>query len=167
MRSSMRTPLSSIAVLPVTLALGLFVACGGASQEPKAAAPGPFTSVAAPPPSANTPACSDGPANPAEEIAKEPALFNACFAAAKLDPNLCGQAKIAVEIGKDGRVTRAEVASSTLPQGVTDCLKARLSAARYACPKEGTGTYTVPFGLPIGSPTGACPGLPAAPAPAP
>lgn len=151
-------------VLSLALALGIATACGGGNKP----ATDPVTvSSASAAPTPTTPACSDAPANPAEVMAKEPAVFNACFASAgKLDPNLCGQAKIAVEIGKDGRVARAEVASSTLPQGVTDCLKARLSAIQYACPKEGSGTYTVPFGLPIGSPTGACPGLPgAAPSP--
>ncbi len=150
----------AIAVLSVSLAFGVFTACGGSAQPANTPAPGPSTSVAAAPTS-TTPACSDAPANPAEVIAKEPALFNACFAstAGKLDPSLCGQAKIAVEIGKDGRISRAEVASSTLPPAVTDCLKARLASIQYACPKEGSGTYSVPFGLPIG-----CPGMPA-PAP--
>lgn len=90
--------------------------------------------------------------------------MSACLAGAtKLDANLCGQAKIAFEIGKDGRVTRAEVASSTLPPGITDCIKARLAALQYACPKEGTAAYTLPVGLPTGTATGVCPGLPAAP----
>lgn len=147
----------------VLASLGLAVACGGSSKP--AAEPAPVTSASVAP-TAPTPACSDAPANPADAIAKEPQVFNACLASAgKLEGgSLCGQAKIAVEIGKDGRVSRAEVASSTLPPAVTDCLKARLSAMQFACPKEGTGTYTIPFGLPIGSPTGACPGVPA-PAP--
>ncbi|MBI2391475.1 MAG: AgmX/PglI C-terminal domain-containing protein [Deltaproteobacteria bacterium] len=146
--------------------LGLAAACGGSSKPPAEPAPVPSASLAPAAPTATTPACSDAPANPGDAIAKEPQVFNACLASAgKMDGgSLCGQAKIAVEIGKDGRVSRAEVASSTLPPAVTDCLKARLSAMQFACPKEGTGTYTVPFGLPIGSPTGACPGMPA-PAP--
>jgi len=149
----------AVVLLAASIVVGIAAACGGGAKPANEPAPVASASVA---PTATTPACSDAPANPAEVIAKEPALFNACFASAgKLDPNLCGQAKIAVEIGKDGRVSRAEVASSTLPPGVTDCLKARLGAIQYACPKEGSGTYTVPFGLPIGSPTGACPGLPA------
>jgi hypothetical protein len=77
----------------------------------------------------------------------------------KLDGNLCGSAKIAVEIGKDGRVVRAEVAQSTLPESVTNCIKARLAAVTYACPAEGTATYTVPVGLPISGASGACPGM--------
>lgn len=149
----------AVATLSLAFALGVATACGGGNKPANEPAPVASASAA---PAPTTPACSDAPVNPAEVIAKEPAVFSACFApGGKLDPNLCGQAKIAVEIGKDGRVSRAEVASSSLPQAVTDCLKARLSAIQYACPKEGSGTYTVPFGLPIGSPTGACPGLPA------
>jgi hypothetical protein len=144
------------ALLALAIAFTSVVACGGSNkpveQPPVATAP-----TAAPPP-----ACNEAPANPTEAMAKEPQVLSACLAgAAKLDANLCGQAKIAFEIGKDGRVTRAEVASSTLPVGVTDCIKARLAALQYACPKEGTAAYTLPVGLPTGSATGACPGLPA------
>ncbi len=137
--------------------VGLFVACGGSNKP--AEQPAVATASAAPPP---PPACNEAPANPAEAMAKEPQVLSACMAGAgKIDANLCGQAKIAFEIGKDGRVTRAEVASSTLPVGVTDCIKARLAALQYACPKEGTAAYTLPIGLPTGAATGVCPGLPA------
>lgn len=147
------------AILLPFLAVGLGLACGGSNKPPETQT-GTFTSVAAP--SASAPPCSDAPANPAAAMAKEPGVFNACLGGlSKMTGNLCGHAKIAVEIGKDGRVTRAEVADSSLPPGVTDCIKARLEAQQYACPKEGTATYTVPLGIPMGnSPTGECPGLP-------
>jgi hypothetical protein len=134
------------------------LACGPKQQvyDPSTAA-----SASAPPEApSSAPACTQGPANPAEVLAKEPAVLQACIASGgKIDANLCGSAKIAVEVGKDGRVVRAEVAQSTLPAGVTDCIKARLAAVTYACPAEGTATYTVPVGLPIGGATGACPGF--------
>jgi hypothetical protein len=133
------------------------LACGG-SNPPAETAPAVASAAPAPPP---PPPCKDGPVNPGEAMAKEPNVFAACLGgASKLTGNFCGQAKIAVEIGKDGRITRSEVASSTLPPGVTDCIKARLEAVQYACPKEGTATYTVPLGIPVGHPTGECPGLP-------
>ena len=69
---------------------------------------------------------------------------HACLAqGGKLDGNVCGSAKIAVEIGKDGRVVRAEVAQSTLPESVTNCVKARLAAVTYACPAEGRASPSV------------------------
>lgn len=146
-------------LLAIVFALALGAACGGSNKPPETQT-GPFTSVA-PSVAASAPPCSDAPANPAEAMAKEPNVFSACLAgASKMTGNFCGHAKIAVEVGKDGRVTRSEVASSTLPAGVTDCIKARLEAVQYACPKEGTATYTVPLGIPIGSPVGECPGLP-------
>ncbi len=145
-------------LLVLTLSL---LACGG-SNKPVETAPPVASAAPAPPP---PPPCKDGPLNPAEAMAKEPNVFSACLGGVgKLTGNFCGQAKIAVEIGKDGRITRSEVASSTLPPGVTDCIKARLEAVQYACPKEGTATYTVPLGIPIGHPTGECPGLPGMPA---
>jgi hypothetical protein len=156
---------SSVAglVISVSATFILAVACGPKQQvyDPSTAA-----SASAPPAPSATVACTEGPANPAEVLAKEPAVLQACMASAKIDANLCGSAKIAVEVGKDGRVVRAEVAQSTLPAGVTECIKARLAAVTYACPAEGTATYTVPVGLPIGGQTGACPGFappPAAP----
>ncbi|MGZ3419817.1 MAG: hypothetical protein ACXWUG_31470 [Polyangiales bacterium] len=148
--------------LGVGMTFAVASACGPKQQvyDPSAAA----SSSVPPAPSESAPACTQGPANPAEVLAKEPAVLQACIASSgKIDANLCGSAKIAVEVGKDGRVVRAEVAQSTLPVGVTDCIKARLAAVTYACPAEGTATYTVPVGLPIGGPTGACPGLPAPP----
>lgn len=144
-------------LVPVVVA----VACGGGKSQPQTATWTPDSASTAAP-SATQPACSDAPANPAEVMAKEPAVLSTCLASAgKVDTNLCGKAQIAVEVNKDGRVVRAEVASSTLPTAVTDCMKARLSSIQYACPKEGSATYTVPVGIPIGNdPTGACPGLP-------
>lgn len=144
------------------VALALAAACGG-KGEAKSPATDPTASastIAAPPP-----ACADAPANPGEVIAKEPNVFSACLAgAAKPGPNPCGSAKIAVTIGKDGRVSDAQVAQSTLPEGATDCIKARLAAMQFACPKEGSATYTIPVGFPGATPSGGCPGLPGAPA---
>jgi hypothetical protein len=148
------------ALLSLFAALSIAVACGGTNKPPETQT-GPFTSVA-PSAVATAPPCSDAPANPLEAMAKEPKVFQQCLGGINnMTGSFCGHAKIAVEVGKDGRVTRSEVASSTLPPGVTDCIKARLEAQQYACPKEGTATYTVPLGIPIGnSPTGECPGLP-------
>jgi len=143
------------------IALALAAACGSKNEakSPEGTEPTATASATPPPP----PACTDAPANPGEVIAKEPGVFNACLAGAKPDPNLCGNAKIAVTIGKDGRVSNAQVAQSSLPAGVTDCIKARLAAMQFACPKEGSATYTIPVGMP-GTPAGGCPGLPGAPA---
>ena len=153
----------AISILPLLFAVPLIGIACGSSNKPAETVP-PVASASAP---AAPPACNDAPANPAAAMAKEPSVFGACLGGVgKLTGNFCGQAKIAVEIGKDGRITRSEVASSTLPPGVTDCIKARLEAIQYACPKEGTATYTVPLGIPIGHPTGECPGLPGAPPPA-
>jgi hypothetical protein len=147
----------------VSLPVVISVACGGSTPPPANPDPAASTSVATTAPT--HPPCSDAPFNPGDVMTKEPAVLNACFASAgKITPNFCGSAKIAVEIGKDGRVTRAEVADSTLPEGVTECMKARLANMQFACPKEGSGTYTIPVGMPVGG----CPGMPgAAPAPAP
>lgn len=145
----------ALLVLAISSAALATPSCGGSSKP----AEQPVASTTPPPPP--PPACNEAPANPGEAMAKEPQVLSACMAGAtKIDANLCGQAKIAFEIGKDGRVTRAEVASSTLPAGITDCIKARLAALQYACPKEGTAAYTLPIGLPTGSATGVCPGLP-------
>lgn len=148
-------------LVATSIGVALGVACGGSNKPPETQT-GPFTSVAASSAAPTAPPCSDAPANPMDAMAKEPQVFNACLGGlSKMTGAICGHAKIAVEIGKDGRVTRSEVASSTLPPGVTDCIRARLDAQQYACPKEGTATYTVPLGIPIGSsPTGECPGLP-------
>ncbi len=139
----------------------MMVACGSSNPPPVTAEPAGSTSVASGGTGPTHPPCSDAPVNPADVIAKEPAILNACLASAgKGAPNPCGSAKIAIEVGKDGRVTRAEVAQSTLSEGATDCIKARLAAMQFACPKEGSGTYTIPVGMPVGG----CPGMPA-PAP--
>src|SRR3954465_7245404 len=108
---------SSVAglVIAVSATFVLAVACGPKQQvyDPSTAA-----SASAPPAPSAAVACTEGPANPAEVLAKEPAVLQACMTSAKIDANLCGSAKIAVEVGKDGRVVRAEVAQSTLPAGV-------------------------------------------------
>lgn len=162
-------PMRSLLLFTGALSIAIPTAVAGAgcgSQPPPQTAEGQTSTVAtAPPP---PPPCTEAPFNPAEVLAKEPGVLNACLASAgKIEPNLCGQAKIAFEIGKDGRITRAEVAQSSLPAGVTECIKARLAAMQFACPKEGTATYTVPIGLPLGSATGACPGMDAPPAATP
>jgi hypothetical protein len=148
--------------------LPLFVgaACTKNEPLPKSADPMGSGASAASVGTTMTP-CTDAPLNPAEAMAKEPGVMNACLASAAKGGVAapCGNAKIAVEIGKDGKVIRADVADSTLPPGVTDCLKARLAAMQYACPKEGSATYTVPIGLPTGGVGGGCPGLPSVPAP--
>jgi hypothetical protein len=146
--------------LALAFALLSVAACGskGGAKSPEGTEPTASTTASTPPP---PPACADAPANPGEVLAKEPTVFNACLAGAKPDPKLCGSAKIAVTIGKDGRVSNAQVAQSTLPDGVTDCIKARLAAMQFACPKEGSASYTIPVGFPG---TGGCPGLPGAPA---
>jgi hypothetical protein len=118
--------------------------------------------------SAAQPPCVDAPANPADVIAKEPAILNACLAnAGKVDANLCGSAKIAVKLGRNGKVQNAEVAQSTLPIPVTDCVKARLAAMQFACPTDDSAVYTIPVGLPLGGPNGECLGMPGAPGGAP
>src|SRR5688572_27567988 len=104
------------AFLACTLVL---LACAS-SNKPVETAPPVASAAPAPPP------CKDAPMNPMEAMAKEPNVYSACLGGlGKMTGNFCGQAKIAVEIGKDGRVVRSEVASSTLPPGVTDCIKAR------------------------------------------
>jgi hypothetical protein len=153
MRAAIGLGPASTWAISITTVIALLHGCGGSSKPAETA---PVATAAALPPS--PPPCTDAPVNPGDAIAKEPAVLNECLAGvAKIEPNLCGQAKIAFEIGRDGKVTRAEVASSSLPTGMTDyCIRARLSALQYACPRDGSATYTIPLGLPI--PPGACPG---------
>lgn len=140
-----------LVLLVPLLGLGLSLACGSKGDAKSPSEPTATTTGTILPP---TPPCNDAPANPGEVVAKEPGVFNACLSgAAKPDPKLCGNAKISVTIGKDGKVSNAQVAESTLPEGVTDCIKARLGAMQFACPKEGSANYTVPVGVP-------CPGMP-------
>jgi hypothetical protein len=150
------------ALVVASSGLFLFAACGKKEpQAPPGSGGGTATVATAAPPE-----CKEAPLDPTAVIAKEPALLNACLAnAGKVDANLCGSAKIALKVGKNGRVQNAEVAQSTLPVAVTDCVKARLSALQYACPSDDSAVYTVPVGLPIGGPAGECPGMPATPAP--
>lgn len=132
------------------------LACGSKQSEPQTVTGGPVPG----PSSTVNPACKDAPPDPAVEIARQPQIFQACFAnATKVDANLCGSAKIDVRLGKDGKVQNAEVAQSTLPLPVTDCIKARLGAMQFACPAEGSASYSVPVGLPGGGPNGECPGV--------
>ena len=134
-----------------------FFACGAQQRsDPQTVTGGPVPG----PSSSVDPACKDAPPNPMVEIARQPAIVQACLAnAAKVDANVCGSAKIDVRIGKDGKVSSAEVAQSTLPLPVTDCIKARLAAMQFACPSEGSASYTVPVGMPGGGPNGECPGI--------
>jgi hypothetical protein len=144
------------APLVFAFSIAALVACGGKQSEPQTVTGGP---VPDPAPSAN-PACKDAPPDPGVELSRQPQIIQACLAnAAKVDANLCGSAKIDVRIGKDGKVSQAEVAQSTLPLPVTDCIKARLAAMQFACPSEGSASYTVPVGLPGGGPNGECPGV--------
>src|SRR5262245_29998061 len=110
---------SFLLVVPVLLVpFPVVVACGGARKpvegESRAVVtPGTLAPSAPPPP------CSDAPMKPGEVIAKEPTVFNTCLASAGAAPQaLCGNAKIAVEVGKDGRISRAEVTQSSLPPAV-------------------------------------------------
>jgi hypothetical protein len=140
------------AVLLLSVAM---VACGGKQSEPTTVTGGPV-----PDPAPAPPACKDAPPDPGVELSRQPQIIQACLAnAAKVDANLCGSAKIDVRIGKDGKVSQAEVAQSTLPLPVTDCIKARLAAMQFACPGEGSASYTVPVGIPGGGPNGECPGI--------
>ena len=157
-----RSPLFCL-VIVTSVGLLLPIACGnkGDAKSPEASptVTGTMISPSAP--------CNDAPQSPGDVMAKEPTVFQTCLAGAKPDPNLCGSAKIAVTIGKDGKVSSAQVAQSTLPAGVTECIKARLSSMQFACPKEGSASYTLPvgFGSPTG--TGGCPGIPGSGSPTP
>jgi hypothetical protein len=134
--------------------LASLVACG--SSQPQTVTGGPVPD----PTPASAPPCKDAPVDPGVELARQPQIIQACLAnATKVDANVCGSAKIDVRIGKDGKVSQAEVAQSTLPLPVTDCIKARLAAMQFACPGEGSASYTVPIGLPGGGPNGECPGI--------
>jgi len=151
--------------LSMTVA-GFALSLGACKNEPppKSADPMGSNTSAASVGTTMTP-CTDAPLNPADAMAKEPGVINACLTSAAKGGVAapCGNAKIALEVGKDGKVIRADVADSSLPPAVTDCIKARLAAMQYACPKEGSATYTVPIGLPLGGAGGACPGLPGVP----
>lgn len=146
------------------LALGVVassIACAKKQPDPANATVYTATEPSTPP---LPPPCQDQPFNPSDVLAKEPGIVSACVAnAGKLDTNLCGSAKIAVKIGKNGKVQSSEVAQSSLPIPVTDCIKARLAAQQYACPSDDSAVYTVPVGLPLGGPNGECPGMPAMP----
>ena len=137
------------------------VACAKKQPDPAHATVYTATAPTTPPPN---PPCVDAPTNPGDVLAKEPGIVSACVAnAGKFDTNLCGSAKIAVKIGKNGKVQSSEVAQSSLPIPVTDCIKARLASMQYACPTDDSAVYTVPVGLPLGGPNGECPGMPAMP----
>ena len=141
--------------------LVLTAACGGKAKEPQAAtwsAPSAGGGVA---PAPSGPPCNNAPPSPVEELARQPQLFRACLQnVGRLDPNLCGSAKLAIKLGKDGKVQNAEVTQSSLPVAVTDCLKARLGAIQFGCPSDDSAVYTVPVGLAGGGPNGECPGIP-------
>ena len=157
----MRVPLLAPSML-VAFALAA-AGCGNKSKEPQTATwsdPSAGGGGVAPAPSSAP--CTNAPPNPAEELARQPQIFQACLQnAGKIDANLCGSAKLAIKLGKDGKVQNAEVAQSSLPIAVTDCLKARLGAMQFACPSDDSAVYAVPVGIAGGGPNGECPGMPA------
>ena len=125
---------------------------------------GTIVGTAPPPP----PPCKEAQPSPGDILAKEPGIVTACITnAGKVNTNLCGSAKIALKLGRDGKVQNAEVAQSTLPIPVTDCIKARLAAITFACPSSDSAVYSIPVGLPGGGPNGECPGMPAGAPPPP
>lgn len=150
-----RLPALAVAFLPL-----LLTAC----PKKEAVAPqnpdGTIVGTAPPPP----PECKEQQPNPGDILAKEPGIVTACITnAGKVDANLCGSAKIALQLGRNGKVQNAEVAQSTLPIPVTDCIKARLAAITFACPSTDSAVYSIPVGLPGGGPNGECLGMPGAP----
>ena len=154
-------PLYIVAACSLAVPL-VFVACGGKKGAQSPNGGNSVVTTVGTLPGAAPSSCKDAPVNPGDAIAKEPGVFNQCITnAGKLDPNVCGSAKIAVKIGKNGRVQDAEVAQSTLPVAVTDCIKARLGELQFACPTDDSAVYTVPVGFPVGGgPHGECPGMP-------
>jgi hypothetical protein len=117
--------------LPAALALS--------GCSPKAAEPLPGVSVTPEPVDAGF-----GDADPNVTRARPPAKH--CVDEAQdREPEIAGKVVVLAKVFPDGRVFEAEIAETSLPRDVTECIRKQVTRVRFA-PPGGTGnTLTLPF----------------------
>jgi hypothetical protein len=123
----------------------------GSSSSPLLGPVGVAGSAAPPGPTgtaAITNSSSTGISNAPHVVAGMRAGFRRCYVRAlKDDPNLRGKVTVIATVGANGEVTKTNVAKTSLPKSLTDCITARVGAAQFAPPDKAPAKVTIPIQL--------------------